>query len=83
MEGLRKATKTLRIACLWGRDFNPGPFEYEGGVKTTLPRHTVLSSKLRTMQFSLFLSYASFLIPDILSQRCVFIQAYLKSLFFS
>jgi hypothetical protein len=32
---------SINIAGRWGRDFNPGPLEYEAGVLTTRPRRLV------------------------------------------
>jgi hypothetical protein len=41
-EGLRKTTNNLiQDSRCPGRDLNPGPSEYEAGILTTRPRHSV------------------------------------------
>jgi hypothetical protein len=44
LETLRKTTKTLNQ----GRDFKPGPPEYETGVLTTLPTRSVVTPSTKT-----------------------------------
>jgi hypothetical protein len=53
LEGLRTSTKTI-CDDSWrpGRNFNPGPFEYEAGVLTTRPRRSVTFRNIASCKYS-------------------------------